>query len=106
MNEAAQKDIALKLFNQLLADPDSIGCYLVEVIAPISRDIVWKKTLRDGTIVSNEKIRRASIDKLYEIITGESDAFYQICSHLPKTIEKLKKPLRLELLKKILLLKN
>lgn len=43
MNNSAQKDTCLKLQNQLLADPDCIGCYLVEVIAPISRDIIWKK---------------------------------------------------------------
>ena len=89
MNDAAQKDTALKLFNQLLADPDCIGCYLVEVIAPQSRNIVWTKTLRDGTLVSNERIRRVSIDIFYEIVTGRKDAFYQICTQLPITIDKL-----------------
>lgn len=89
MNDAAQKDTALKLYNQLLLDPDCIGCYLVEVIAPESRNIEWTKRLRDGTTVSNPKIRRVSIDKFYEIITGKSDAFYQICAQLPITINKL-----------------
>ena len=89
MNDAAQKDTALKLFNQLLADPDCVGCYLVEVIAPMSRNVVWTKTLRDGTLVSNEKIRRVSIDVLYQTVTGIKDAFYQICRQLPITIEKL-----------------
>ena len=89
MNDSAQRDTALKLFNQLLADPDCIGCYLVEVIAPMSRNIVWTKELRDGTVVSNERIRRVSIDVFYEIVTGIKDAFYQICVQLPITIEKL-----------------
>lgn len=89
MNDSAQKDTALKLLNQLVADPNCIGCYLVEVIAPASRNVVWVKKLRDGTIVSNEKIRRVSIDIFYEMVTGIRDAFYQICVQLPITIDKL-----------------
>ncbi|MDE7120614.1 MAG: Eco47II family restriction endonuclease, partial [Oscillospiraceae bacterium] len=30
-----------------------------------------------------------SMDKFYEIVTGVSNAFYQICMQLPETIEKL-----------------
>lgn len=89
MNDPAQKDTCLKLFNQLIKDPECIGCYLVEVIAPKSRNVVWKKGLRDGTCVSNEKIRRLSIDKFYEIVTGKKDAFYRICKQIPLTIDKL-----------------
>lgn len=89
MNDAAQKDTCLKLFNQLLKDPECIGCYLVEAIAPISRDIVWIKTLRDGTTVENQKIRRVSIDKFYAIVTGDQEAFYKLCCQLPLTIDKL-----------------
>lgn len=89
MNDPAQKDTCLKLFNQLLKDPNCIGCYLVEVIAPKSRNVVWTKTLRDGTCVSNDKIRRVSIDKFYEIVTGKKDAFYRICKQIPLTIDKL-----------------
>ena len=89
MNDAAQKDTCLKLQNQLLADPNCIGCYLVEVIAPVSRDIVWVKKLRSGVIVSNPKIRRVSIDRLYSIVTGKQDAFMLICKQIPMTIEKL-----------------
>lgn len=91
MNDSAQKDTCLKLQNQLLADPNCIGCYLVEVIAPTSRDIVWVKTLRNGTTVSHSKIRRVSIDRFYEIVTGKTDAFMRICKQLPMTIEKLLK---------------
>ncbi len=91
MNDSAQKDTAQKLYNQLLLDPDCIGCYLVEVIAPTSRNIEWHKTLRDGTVVKSPKIRRVSIDIFYEIVTGQKDAFYQICKQLPKTIDKLVK---------------
>lgn len=89
MNDAAQKDTCLKLLNQLLLDPECLGCYLVEVIAPHSRNIIWEKVLRDGTRVSNEKIRRLSIDQFYTIVTGKEDAFLRICKQIPLTIDKL-----------------
>lgn len=91
MNDSSQKDTCLKLLNQLLADPECYGCYLVEVIAPISRNIVWEKRLRDGSMVSHEKIRRVSIDRLYEIVTGDKSAFMKICKQVPLTIDKLLK---------------
>ena len=36
-------------------------------------------------------IRRVSIDKFYEIATGESDAFYHLCMQLPEIIKKTMK---------------
>jgi hypothetical protein len=59
---------------------------LVEVIASRSQDIVWRTTL-DGHSVSNDKIRRVSIDKFYELVTGDSLAFKRLCEALPKVIE-------------------
>ena len=32
----------------------------------------------------NKKIRRVSIDQFYSIVTGQEDAFFQICTVLPK----------------------
>lgn len=37
----------------------------------------------------NERIRRISIDKFYEIVTGEKDAFANLCKVLPKVITKI-----------------
>jgi len=37
----------------------------------------------------HKRIRRVSMDKFYEIVTGQEDAFYQMCMQLPKTIEKV-----------------
>ena len=34
-------------------------------------------------------MRRISIDKFYEIVTGEKTAFKQVCDQLPITINKL-----------------
>ena len=37
--------------------------------------------------VAHEKIRRVSIDKFYEIVTGDPLAFKKLCMALPKVIE-------------------
>jgi uncharacterized protein YfbU (UPF0304 family) len=59
---------------------------LVEVIARNSQNIIWNISL-DGNSVSNERIRRISIDKFYEIVTGEKTAaFNKLCEKLPQVI--------------------
>lgn len=35
------------------------------------------------------RIRRVSIDKFYEIVTGEPDAFYQLCMVLPDMVSEV-----------------
>ena len=39
--------------------------------------------------MSHAQIRRISIDKFYELVTGVENAFYLVCKHLPVTIQKL-----------------
>ncbi|WP_338070301.1 Eco47II family restriction endonuclease [Bathymodiolus platifrons methanotrophic gill symbiont] len=46
---------------------------LVEVIAKYSQDIVWKMRL-DSVSVSDDRIRRVSIDKFYKLVTGDAHA--------------------------------
>ena len=70
--------------NKIINDP-GCTCMLVEVIAKKSQNIAWKTSL-DGESVYHEKIRRASIDKFYEIVTGNNIAFKQLCEILPKVI--------------------
>ena len=70
--------------NEILHGAD-ITCILVEVIAKNSQDIPWKITI-DGTVYEHAKIRRVSIDKFYEIVTGEQTAFKQLCDVLPVVI--------------------
>ena len=59
---------------------------LVEVIAKNSQNIPWKISL-DGDTISNKKIRRVSMDKFYEIVTGEREGFKQLVEVLPKVID-------------------
>lgn len=72
--------------NQLLKD-DDCACFLVEAIAPHSQNIKWETTV-DKVKVSHKLIRRVSVDEFYYLVTGQKDAFYQMCMALPKIIQK------------------
>lgn len=89
MNSASAGKTYIKMQNQLLQD-DDCACFLVEAIAQRSQNIKWETTV-DGRKVSHKRIRRVSIDKFYEIATGEEDAFYQICMMLPSVIDSVVK---------------
>lgn len=85
MNSSSSQKTYMKMQNKILKD-DEATCYLVEVIAKNSKDDSWKISL-DGESMSNKHIRRASIDKFYELVTGEKHAFEQLCKALPDIIE-------------------
>lgn len=87
MNSSASQKTYINMQNKILANPND-ECYLVEVIAPYSRNIVWDMTV-DKNKVHDERIRRVSIDKFYEIVTGIKDAFMLLCKQLPITINYL-----------------
>lgn len=87
MNSSSSQKTYINLSSHLLNHPED-ECYLVEVIAPKSRNIPWQISLNSEKR-SSEKIRRVSIDRFYAIVTGEKDAFFKICVQLPKTIDKL-----------------
>lgn len=85
MNSASSSKTYIKMQNQLVND-DDCACFLVEAIAQKSQNIKWETTV-DQNKVSHKRIRRVSIDNFYALVTGEDDAFYQICMVLPETIE-------------------
>lgn len=87
MNSASAGKTFIKMQNQLLKD-DDCACFLVEAIAKTSQNIKWETTV-DGTKVSHKLIRRVSMDQFYALVTGQADAFYQICMALPETIQKV-----------------
>lgn len=87
MNAASSQKTYMKMQNKILSDHKCI-CALVEVVAPRSRDIEWSCSV-DKTRMQNERIRRVSIDRFYEMTTGVKNAFYQMCIQLPKTIKEL-----------------
>lgn len=87
MNSSSSAKTYIKMQSQLLNN-DDCACFLVEAIAKQSQNEKWQTTV-DGKKVSHRLIRRVSIDKFYELVTGENDAFYQICKALPVTIKKI-----------------
>ncbi|MFI3176028.1 MAG: Eco47II family restriction endonuclease [Eubacteriales bacterium] len=85
MNSASTGKTYIKMQNQLLND-DDCACFLVEAIAQKSQNIIWNPTV-DGKKISHKRIRRVSLDQFFALVTGEQDAFYQICMMLPEVIE-------------------
>jgi len=87
MSGSAGSDTYKKMQAQLLRDDDSV-CYLVQVISKHSQDKPWIKTI-DGIKNQHKRIRQISIDRFYALVTGQEDAFYQICMMLPQVIRKV-----------------
>ncbi len=87
MNSASAGKTYIKMQNQLLKD-DDCACFLVEAIAQKSQNIKWETTV-DKDKVSHKRIRRVSLDQFYALVTGEKDAFYQMCMVLPEIIQKV-----------------
>ncbi len=86
MNSASSGKTYIKMQSQLLND-DRCACFLVEVIAKKSQNSTWSVKV-DGKNLAHKLIRRVSIDQFYSLVTGQEDAFYQICKILPQVIKK------------------
>ena len=84
MNSSSYAKTYMRMQNKLLQNPQA-RCYLVEIIAKRSQNIQWSPTV-DGERMSDERIRRISIDKFYELVTGDQTAFADLCRVLPHVI--------------------
>ncbi len=87
MNSAATGKTFIKMQSQLLND-DDCACFLVEAIAKRSQNVKWEPSV-DGRKVGHKLIRRVSLDQFYALVTGQSDAFFQVCMTLPEVIQKV-----------------
>jgi hypothetical protein len=85
MNSSSSSATYMKMQDKLLNDTQAT-CMLVEVIAKNSQNSVWQVSLK-GQSMSHNHIRRVSIDKFYEIVTGEKEAFKQLVEALPKVMD-------------------
>ncbi|CAA6818881.1 MAG: type II restriction enzyme eco47ii [uncultured Sulfurovum sp.] len=92
MNSSSSQKTFMRMQSQLIKDRDS-QCYLVEVIAMNSQNIAWKVSL-DEVLTVHEQIRRVSIDKFYEIVTGEREAFKELVEILPIVIDDVLKDIK------------
>ena len=61
--------------------------YLVEVIAKESQDVPW--TIPGHTLPPSKsnRLRRISIDRFYEIVTGDKNAFCKMCSMIGAAVD-------------------
>lgn len=84
MNSASAGKTFIKMQNQLLSD-DDCACFLVEAIAQKSQNVKWETTV-DKHKVGHRLIRRVSMDQFYAMVTGEEEAFYEMCMVLPEVI--------------------
>lgn len=89
MNSSSAQKTYIQMQHKILQSPNDY-CFLVEVISPVSRNIPWVCSV-NGQRCSNEHIRKVSVDKFYQIVTGVEDAFYQVCMQLPETLTELLK---------------
>ena len=87
MNSSASSKTYMKMQGQLLKD-DDCACFLVEAIAKQSQNKTWQVSV-DGVRQKHKRIRRVSMDEFYSLVTGQRDAFYQMCMILPEVIEKV-----------------
>ena len=85
MNSAASQKTYMKMQDKILMD-DKATCMLVEVIAKRSQNRKWKVTV-DGRQFSHDRILRVSLDKFYEIVFVEKDAFFKLCKALPDILD-------------------
>ena len=85
MNSAASQKTYMKMQGKILMD-DKATCMLVEVIAKHSQKRKWNVTV-DGQQYSHDRILRVSLDRFYEIVFGEKDAFFKLCKALPDILD-------------------
>lgn len=87
MNSSSSQKTYINMQSKIL-DDDKATCMLVEVIAKQSQDIPWTISV-NGERKRHNKIRKVSIDKFYEIVTNDRDAFKKLVEWLPITLKDL-----------------
>jgi len=85
MNSSSAQKTYIKMQGMLLKNANN-RCFLVEVIAKSSQNTPWKISL-DGETHEHEYIRRISIDRFYELVTGDKNSFRNLCQVLPKVLD-------------------
>lgn len=93
MNSKSSQKTYMMMQNKLIKSPNAT-CMLVEVIATKSQNIPWEITLDKMKMSKNEHIRRVSVDKFYEIVTGDKFAFKKLCEKLPIILDDAVKSIR------------
>lgn len=85
MNSNAKENIFCKM-QQTIENNPKATCFLIEVISKKSQNVPWCVKI-GNQLEKSERIRIISIDRFYEIATGDKDAFAKLCKKLPKIIQ-------------------
>jgi hypothetical protein len=88
MNVNSAQNAYHKMEQEIKQNPQA-QCYLVEIIAKKTQNKPWKPTFGGIKKEANERIRRISIDKFYEIITGDKQAFFKLIITLPPLLKEI-----------------
>ena len=89
MNATSASDTYVKMQSKILHD-DKATCMLVETIAKHSQNSIWVITVNENgrkQKYSHERIRRVSMDKFYEIVFNDKNAFFKLCKALPTILD-------------------
>jgi len=85
MNSSSSQKTYMVMQNKILKNINA-QCFLVEVIAKDSQNIPWLISLNKQKM-SDNRIRRISIDKFYEIVTKDKFAFKKLLEVLPSVLD-------------------
>ena len=96
MNSSSSQKTYMRMQNTLLSNHKAL-CMLVEVIAKNSQNKIWTISL-DEQKTEHPRIRRVSIDKFYELVTGDKYAFKKLCDILPTVLNDVLDSIETELI--------
>jgi len=85
MNSSSAQKTYIAMQSKILKGAD-VRCMLVEVIAKQSQNVPWKISINSEQYV-HDNIRRVSMDKFYEMVTGNAITFKSLCEVLPLVLE-------------------
>lgn len=86
MNANSGQATMMKFLQKAKNDKNAL-CLLVEVIAKKSQDIMWCGTFRGVYLGDDERIRRMSIDRFYNLVFNDNTAFCKLCKALPMILD-------------------
>ena len=85
MNDGGKNTVMERMIAKIKEEPEAT-CFLVEIISGKSKNEVWNYKSN-----IDERIRRVSIDRFYYMVTGEINAFKNLCDVLPDKIDEVLK---------------
>lgn len=86
MNSSSSKAVHARM-RGLVEGNSRATCYLVEAIATTSQDIPWVDAHTSMREDRQKRLRRISIDRFYNMVTGDENAFANLCSVLGMVID-------------------